>query len=346
MVMCRDFNESGPMRANWQIRNFRNCLSECELHDLGFQGTSFTWCNNQHEPNTVRERLDRAWSNLAWLHLFPNSRVQHAQSLYLDHSPLVVELGPVAIKQLLKGHKQFRFEASWLQEADCEKLVTRGWKSPVWSPFDNVLKEKISMISTILCCWGKMIGKETTKRIKELENNLVSLQQNAVNEKIFSSNRPLYDDIQWGIKALPVVVDTSMAETLQLPLTEDKGDPLTLDLFLLYTESRSSLFRLANERGTIPGVAVCRGAPMVSHPLFADDTMIFCPANPTTVGHVWRTLQTYRKAFGQEINLSKSSVAFSRNTLMGLQTLLVESLGIRLDNKHEVYLGLPAVAFW
>ncbi|KAK4404415.1 hypothetical protein Sango_0810100 [Sesamum angolense] len=244
MVMCRDFNEilehaekeGGPMRAKWQIRNFRNCLSECELHDLGFQGTSFTWCNNQHEPNTA-----------------------------------------VAIKQLLKRQSKFRFEASWFQEADCEKLVTRGWKSPVGSPSDNVLKDKISMISTILSCWGKMTRKDITKRIKELENTLVLLQQNAVNEetkarglkakdeltklisqeeifwkqqskdlwlypdgswtdsvegvqqcivnyfqKIFSSNRPLYDDIQWGIKALPVMVDTSMAETLQLPLTEDE----------------------------------------------------------------------------------------------------------------------------
>ncbi|KAL0282917.1 UNVERIFIED_CONTAM: hypothetical protein Sangu_2922300 [Sesamum angustifolium] len=124
-----------------------------------------------------------------------------------------------------------------------------------------------------------------------------------------------------------------------------QGGPLTLYLFLLYTESRSSLFRLANERGTIPGVAICRGAPKISHPLFVDDTMIFCPTNPTTVGHVRRTLQTYIKAFDQEINLSKSLVAFSRNTLMGLRTLLAESLGNRLDNKHEVYLRLPTVAF-
>ncbi|KAL0408772.1 UNVERIFIED_CONTAM: hypothetical protein Sradi_1811600 [Sesamum radiatum] len=80
--------EGGPMRAEWQIRNFRNCLSECELHDLRFKGTSFTWCNNQQEPFTVRERLDRACSNLAWLQFFPNTSVQHIQShtLIILHS--------------------------------------------------------------------------------------------------------------------------------------------------------------------------------------------------------------------------------------------------------------------
>ncbi|KAL0448005.1 UNVERIFIED_CONTAM: putative mitochondrial protein [Sesamum latifolium] len=124
-----------------------------------------------------------------------------------------------------------------------------------------------------------------------------------------------------------------------------QGDPLLPYLFLLCTESLSSLFRAADERGTISGVAVCWGAPKISHLLFADDTMIFCLANPTTVKHVRRTLETYKKVPDQEINLSKSSAAFSRNTLADTRALLAAELCIRLENKHEVYLGLPAIAF-
>ncbi|KAL0315596.1 UNVERIFIED_CONTAM: putative mitochondrial protein [Sesamum radiatum] len=93
-----------------------------------------------------------------------------------------------------------------------------------------------------------------------------------------------------------------------------QGDPLSPYLFLLCTESLSGLFRAAAEKGTIPGVAVCRGAPRISHLLFADDTMVFCPANTDTVIHVKHLLDTYRFASGQEINLAKSSIAFSRNT--------------------------------
>ncbi|KAL0411402.1 UNVERIFIED_CONTAM: hypothetical protein Slati_3729900 [Sesamum latifolium] len=63
-------------------------------------------------------------------------------------------------------------------------------------------------------------------------------------------------------------------------------------------ESLSSLFRVAEARGTVPGVAVCCGAPRISHLLFADDTM----------------------------------------------KQLAEDLGIRLDTTHAVYLGLPALA--
>ncbi|KAL0426170.1 UNVERIFIED_CONTAM: hypothetical protein Sradi_1151800 [Sesamum radiatum] len=68
-----DFNEileqsekkGGPLRAEWQIRNFRNCLTYCQLHDMGFLGSPYTWCNNQREPLTVYERLDRVCSTAA-----------------------------------------------------------------------------------------------------------------------------------------------------------------------------------------------------------------------------------------------------------------------------------------
>ncbi|KAL0422181.1 UNVERIFIED_CONTAM: putative mitochondrial protein [Sesamum latifolium] len=124
-----------------------------------------------------------------------------------------------------------------------------------------------------------------------------------------------------------------------------QGDPLSPYLFLLCTESLSSLFRVAAERGTVPGVAVCRGAPRIFHLLFADDTMVFCPANLSTVQSVRDVLHTYKCASGQEINLHKSSAAFSRNTPLEVQQSLAAILGIRLENKHEVYLGLPAMAF-
>ncbi|KAL0303517.1 UNVERIFIED_CONTAM: putative mitochondrial protein [Sesamum radiatum] len=98
-----------------------------------------------------------------------------------------------------------------------------------------------------------------------------------------------------------------------------QGDPLSPYLFLLCTESLSLLFLVARERGTIPEVAVCRGAPSISHLLFADDTMVFIPANMDMVQHVCHLLDTYKLASGQEINLHKSSAAFSHNTPLEVQ---------------------------
>ncbi|KAL0438637.1 UNVERIFIED_CONTAM: putative mitochondrial protein [Sesamum latifolium] len=149
------------------------------------------------------------------------------------------------------------------------------------------------------------------------------------------------------------MVSPEITEEFLRPYTETEvtkrgfrqGDPLSSYLFLLCTESLCSLFRATDDRGTIPGVAVCRGDPRISHLLFADDTMVFCPATLNTVQSVRQVLNTYKLASGQEINLHKSSAVFSRNTPSNIQRSLDDVLNIRLENKHKVYLGLSGVAF-
>ncbi|KAK4387856.1 hypothetical protein Sango_2392200 [Sesamum angolense] len=118
-------------------------------------------------------------------------------------------------------------------------------------------------------------------------------------------------------------------------------DPLSPYLFLLYTESFSSLLQNVEREGHLRGVAVCRGAPSITHLLFADDTLIFYQASPQSSHTIKGVLETYRRASGQEINFSKSSVAFSRNTNEELCLSVVSDLTIRRENKMELYLGLP-----
>ncbi|KAL0387362.1 UNVERIFIED_CONTAM: hypothetical protein Sradi_2618000 [Sesamum radiatum] len=124
-----------------------------------------------------------------------------------------------------------------------------------------------------------------------------------------------------------------------------RGDPLSPYLFLFCTKSLSSLFRVAEERGTVLGVAICRGAPSISHLLFVDDTMVFCPARVHTVVHVRWILETYKLVSGQEINLHKSSIVYSHKIPAELQEWLADELGIRLESTHAVYLGLSTLAF-
>ncbi|KAK4391663.1 putative mitochondrial protein [Sesamum angolense] len=121
-----------------------------------------------------------------------------------------------------------------------------------------------------------------------------------------------------------------------------QGDPLSPYLFLLCTESLSALFRVAAEWGTIPGMAVCQGAPRISHLLFADDTMVFCPANVSIIQHVRQVLDQYKLASGQEINLHKSSVAFSPVAFRSKRALfaaLKDRIWKRIQGWHEKLLS-------
>jgi hypothetical protein len=57
-----------------------------------------------------------------------------------------------------------------------------------------------------------------------------------------------------------------------------QGDPLSPYLFLIVAEGLSCLIQQVEERGDLEGIKVCREAPMLSHLLFADDSLILMHA--------------------------------------------------------------------
>jgi hypothetical protein len=68
-----DFNEiidqiekwGGVFRSENQMMQFQLTLEECELSDLGYRGSKFTWTNRRHDGDFIKERLDRAVANEA-----------------------------------------------------------------------------------------------------------------------------------------------------------------------------------------------------------------------------------------------------------------------------------------
>ena len=55
---------------------------------------------------------------------------------------------------------------------------------------------------------------------------------------------------------------------------------------------------------------VARGAPIISHMFFADDSYIFCKARPEEASHVLDLLHVFEQASGQKVNFEKSSIFF------------------------------------
>ncbi|KAL0462101.1 UNVERIFIED_CONTAM: LINE-1 retrotransposable element O protein [Sesamum latifolium] len=173
-ILGHSKKEGSPLRAEWQIRNFRECLTDCALHDLGYQGSIFTWCNNQQEPHTVRERLDRACANAAWSLAFLEACVRHLASPYSDHSPLLIELRSRVRWNLLGSRRRFRFEAAWLQESGCEELIASAWPSTGVS-----LREKVKAVE------GKL-SEETKARALSEKAELTKL---ILQEEVFWKQR-------------------------------------------------------------------------------------------------------------------------------------------------------------
>ena len=77
--------------------------------------------------------------------------------------------------------------------------------------------------------------------------------------------------------------------------------------------------------------------------MFADDSLIFCQATQAEGETIANILQTYERAFGQSINLEKSSAYFSSNTSDKQKGLILEVLGVKKVDRFETYLGLPTL---
>lgn len=122
-----------------------------------------------------------------------------------------------------------------------------------------------------------------------------------------------------------------------------QGDPLSLYLFLLCTESLSGLLNRAVSLGKLHGVRICGEAPVVSHLLFTNDSLLFLRAKEEECVEVRRLLGIYEQASGQVINLDKSEVSFSGNVADADKGLLSEVLGVGVVQDHGKSLGLSLI---
>jgi endonuclease/exonuclease/phosphatase family metal-dependent hydrolase len=93
-----DFNEilslseksSSTARPRSQMLAFHRALEDCQLLDLGFRGSKYTWCNECSGGEYNKEWLDRVVASHGWSSFFNVIEVQVLAHHCSDHSPLLV----------------------------------------------------------------------------------------------------------------------------------------------------------------------------------------------------------------------------------------------------------------
>lgn len=120
-----------------------------------------------------------------------------------------------------------------------------------------------------------------------------------------------------------------------------QGDPLSPYLFIFCAEGLSSLITHSITHGSLKGLVMCPGAPVIHHLLFADDSFLFGEATEGECLQFRQVLNIYERASGQKINLEKSSVVFSKNVHDDTKSNLAGILGVQCVEDHGRYLGLP-----
>ena len=84
-----------------------------------------------------------------------------------------------------------------------------------------------------------------------------------------------------------------------------------------------------------------KGAPKVSYLLFADDSIVFMRASLQGCNELKSILKEYEGISGQQVNIEKSAVLFSSNTIRQIRESIMATLGISKVLAKDRYFGLP-----
>lgn len=98
-------------RTNRQMVAFRDSLEVCQLSDMGFIGSKYTWCNNRTDHGFTKEHLDRAVADSSWCKLFGSVDVVVLVCRNSNHCPILVNFGSLGGTSHRRQYF-FRFEAS------------------------------------------------------------------------------------------------------------------------------------------------------------------------------------------------------------------------------------------
>lgn len=120
-----------------------------------------------------------------------------------------------------------------------------------------------------------------------------------------------------------------------------QGDPLSPYLFLMVADTLSFMIAEAVEKKERKGIRIRNRGPVLSHLLFADDSLIFLEAILENCKTIKRILDEFGEATGEEVNYQKPEIAFSPNTPISVQNEIMEEMGMGVMKEVAKYLGLP-----
>lgn len=120
-----------------------------------------------------------------------------------------------------------------------------------------------------------------------------------------------------------------------------QGDPISPYLYIICAEGLTGLLRQYEESGLIHGCKVARGAPSITHLLFAHDCYLFFKARSTEAQSLVHILQRYERLSGQKINFGKSDNVFSPNTGDVVRAEICQMSAVNVKDKPGKYLGMP-----
>ncbi|CAM8923539.1 unnamed protein product [Rhodiola kirilowii] len=138
-----------------------------------------------------------------------------------------------------------------------------------------------------------------------------------------------------------VRINDQILETILPSRGLRQGNPISAYLFLICAEWLTYAIASYQEKGLLQGIKVCRGAPTITHLMFADDCLVFVKAKQSSLGWIRDVLVRYETSSGQKVNFTKSEGMCSGSVPDSFRQSARDNLQIKMVTAHSQYLGLP-----
>lgn len=180
-VVFGDFNEITHLdeKLGWmerdagQMREFRECLKNYGLTNLGFVGQRYMWCNGRLGEHRTLIRLDRMVANEEWRVLFLEAKVHHVSMFASDHYLLVLWLERKVRSRSLK--RRFLFETIWSRDERCMQVVEEAWDPLRVNP-DFQIHDRLRNCQACLQRWNREVFENVNKVLKVRQECLQHLE--------------------------------------------------------------------------------------------------------------------------------------------------------------------------
>ncbi|KAK4255495.1 hypothetical protein QN277_008493 [Acacia crassicarpa] len=193
-ILAQEEKCGGLPKAWRKILNFKCFVVDCGLEDLSYNGPCFTWCNNRDTPDTIHERIDRAFGNLQLREEFPSLQVFNIDPARTsDHHLLFIQYH----YEKYERSRAFRFEAAWASHDHFLEVIRDTWQNPAGQdvPFMDSFLNNLGQCRVKLTSWSRKEFPNNTKCINLLKAYVADLTQKdrsaEVSREILEARREL-----------------------------------------------------------------------------------------------------------------------------------------------------------
>ncbi|KAL9687723.1 hypothetical protein QQ045_032130 [Rhodiola kirilowii] len=213
--------------------------------------------------------------------------------------------------------------------------------------------ERVEDLRPISLCnvMMKIITKVFANRLKEVLPAIITQNQSAfIGGRLITDNILLAHEISHYIKGSHNQKSGYISMKLDMSKAYDRVERHFLERMMAAMGFEQGWIRKImvcvetvsyKEEGLIEGIRICRGAPVITHLMFADDCLLLLKARKESLDRIMRILQKYEAVAGQKVNLTKSEVVCNKNIVEHYRAQITEGMRMKLVDAHSAYLGLP-----